>query len=85
MSFDRGELERMQITGLKRLAEYLGIGMTDKTEKGEVIDKILAELDKRSRRYRDYGNDYNSSLPDVPRFSVRVQRIMDAKREKGEL
>jgi len=83
MSFNREELEKMMPAGLMRLASYLGVEATDKTLKGKIIDKIMAELDRRSQAYRNYGIS-SEVIPDVPKYSVRVQRIMDAK-AKGEL
>lgn len=85
MSFNRSELEKMQSTGLMRLANYLKIEVTDDTEKSEIIDKIMAELDKRSLMYRDFTDSEGVAITLPVRYSVRVQRIMDSKREKGEL
>ena len=83
MSFNREELEKMLPAGLLRLASYLGIEATEKTPKGKIIDKIMAELNRRSQAYRNYGIS-SEAIPDVPKYSVRVQRILDAK-AKGEL
>lgn len=85
MSFDRAELEKMQLKGLLRLADYLGIRYNQDTEKSKIIDSIMAELNKRGNIYRDFGIDSIQSVPEVPRYSVRVKRIMDSKREKGEM
>ena len=82
MSFNRDELEKMMPAGLFRLASYLGIEASEKTPKGKIIDKIMAELDRRGRDYRNYGIS-SEAIPEVPKYSVRVQRIMDAK-AKGE-
>ena len=84
MSFSRLELEKMLPAGLLRLASYLGIEATEKTPKGKIIDKIMAELDRRGRDYRSYGIS-SEAIPEVPRYSVRVQRIMDSKKEQGEI
>ena len=83
MSFNRDELEKMMPAGLLRLASYLGIEATEKTPKGKIIDRIMAELNRRSQAYRNYGID-SAPEPTAPKYSVRVQRIMDAK-AKGEL
>ena len=84
MSFERVELEKMQLKGLLRLADYLGIRYNQSTEKSKIIDSIMAELNKRGNVYRDFGIDSIQPVPDVPRYSVRVQRILDQK-AKGEL
>ena len=76
-------MEKMLPAGLLRLASYLGVEATEKTPKGKIIDKIMAELDRRGRDYRNYGIS-SEAIPDVPKYSVRVQRILDAK-AKGEL
>jgi len=64
------------------LANYLGVEATEKTPKGKIIDKIMAELDRRGQTYRSYGIS-SEAIPEVPKYSVRVQRILDAK-AKGE-
>ncbi len=84
MSFNRSELDKMMISGLLRLASYLRIESTEETPKDEIIDKIMEELDKRSQMYRDYAGGDGIAITPPVRYSVRVQRIMDAK-AKGEL
>jgi hypothetical protein len=73
----------MMLSGLLRLASYLRIEARESTPKDEIIDKIMAELDKRSQMYRDYGGSDGVAITPPPRYSVRVQRIMDQK-AKGE-
>lgn len=73
----------MMLPGLLRLATYLGVQYTETTEKSEIIDKIMAELGKRSSAYRDFAGGEGVAITPPPKYSVRVQRIMDAK-ARGE-
>lgn len=84
MSFNREELEKMQVKGLLRLADYLGITYKASTKKSTIIDGIMAELGKRGESYQNFSSDNVEPVPDVPRYSVRIKRIMEMK-EKGEL
>lgn len=85
MSFNRSELDKMMLSGLLRLATYLGVQYTETMEKSEIIDKIMAELDKRSSAYRDFAGGEGVAITQPVRYSVRVQRIMDAKKARGEI
>lgn len=77
MSFTKEELGKLQPEGLLRLAEYLGIKHAGNMKKETLIDKIHAELEKRYPVFE--------TSPDVPKYSVRLQKIMEDKKKKGEL
>lgn len=73
--FQKSELEELRLDHLQNVAKYLEIEFTSKTSKAKLIQLILAHQEKASP---------SASVSETPRYSVRVQRIMEMK-SKGQL
>lgn len=75
--FTKDELEDLTVQNLRNVLNYLGVAFEPKTTKPKLI---LLLLEKQVELQPQFGDP--SSEP--PKYSVRIQRIMDAK-AKGEM
>lgn len=71
-SFTKKELQNLPKKDLIVLADYFHVGYDKSTKKAELIEKLLSPQE---------GNFNADGFP-IPKYSARVQRIMDSKQEE---
>lgn len=63
-SFDRNQLEEMKVDDLKRLAEDMGLNISDLKKKADLIEAITAEEIEVPAEYSDEGEaDFGEGSP----------------------
>jgi len=75
--FTKDELEALTVQNLRNILTYLEVPFEPKNTKPKLIQLILEKQVELQPQFGEIS-------PEPPKYSVRVQRIMDAK-AKGEL
>lgn len=76
--FTQDEIEELTKESLLRLAKHLDLSVTTRNTKAELIEKIKDQFPK----YTPPPDIIPEAIePEVPRYSVRLKRILESKGE----